>query len=285
MFSMTGYTKKDFKIDNLKFSIIIKSLNSTKGLDISIKAPRYLFDLEPAIKKSIDKLLLRGKIDFRIIELTNDKKLTLDLKKLRRHIKMLKEVSPDSDSGQILNAAVSLPDIFSASSFKLTTDLKKKLLHYVDVSILDLVNYRKKEGLKLTREIKLYIKNIKNITKKLTLLEKKRIQHKKDKLLKKLKSIQGTVNYDTSRLEQEMIYYFEKYDITEEKVRLGSHCDFFFDTLKEKHSGRKLSFLAQEILREINTIGSKANNFDVQKYVVEMKEYIEKTKEQLQNIL
>ena len=169
--------------------------------------------------------------------------------------------------------------------FKLTSDLKKKLLQYVDVSILDLVKYRKKEGLKLTREIKLYIKNIKNITKKLTLLEKKRIQHKKDKLLKKLKSIQGTVNYDTSRLEQEMIYYFEKYDITEEKVRLGSHCDFFFDTLKEKNSGRKLSFLAQEILREINTIGSKANNFDVQKCVVEMKEYIEKTKEQLQNIL
>ena len=127
MLSMTGYTKKDFKIDNLKFSIIIKSLNSTKGLDISIKAPRYLFDLEPAIKKSIDKLLLRGKIDFRIIELTNDKKLTLDIKKLRRHIKILKEVSPDSESGQILNAAVSLPDIFSASSFKLTSDLKNNL--------------------------------------------------------------------------------------------------------------------------------------------------------------
>ena len=285
MFSMTGYTKRDFKINNSRFSIIIKSLNSTKGLDINIKTPRYFFDLEPEIKKLIDKILIRGKIDFRIIELNNDKPLALDVKKLKCHIKMLKEVSPDSDSGQILNAAISLPDIFSSSSFKLTSTTKHKLLYHINLSILDLVKYRKKEGLKLAKEIRVYIKNIHKTTKKLKLLEKKRQHLKRTKILKRLKSIQGSINYDAARLEQEMIYYFEKYDITEERVRLEGHCKFFFDIIKEKYSGRKLAFLAQEILREINTIGSKANNFDIQKHVVEMKEDIEKTKEQLQNIL
>lgn len=285
MFSMTGYTKRDFKINNLRFSIIIKSLNSTKGLDINIKTPRYFFDLEPEIKKLIDKILIRGKIDFRIIEFNNDKPLTLDVKKLKCHIKMLKEVSPDSDSGQILNAAISLPDIFSSPSFKLTSTIKHKLLYNINLSILDLVKYRKKEGLKLAKEIRVYIKNIHKKTKKLNLLEKKRQHLKREKILKRLKSIQGSINYDAARLEQEMIYYFEKYDITEERVRLEGHCKFFFDILKEEYSGRKLAFLAQEILREINTIGSKANNFDIQKHVVEMKEDIEKTKEQLQNIL
>jgi len=148
-----------------------------------------------------------------------------------------------------------------------------------------LVKYRKKEGLKLAKEIRVYIKNIHKKTKKLNLLEKKRQHLKREKILKRLKSIQGSINYDAARLEQEMIYYFEKYDITEERVRLEGHCKFFFDILKEEYSGRKLAFLAQEILREINTIGSKANNFDIQKHVVEMKEDIEKTKEQLQNIL
>ena len=285
MFSMTGYTKRDFKINDLGFSIIIKSLNSTKGLDISIKTPRYLFDLEPEIKKLIDKFLIRGKIDFRIIELNHDKQLTLDLKKLKRHIKMLKEVSPESDSGQVLHAAISLPDIFSSTSFKLTPMRKKELLKHIHLSILDLVKYRKKEGNKLVKEIKLYIRRIQKTTKQLRLLEKARKKQKQEKILQKLTSIQGGVNYDPARLEQEMIYYFEKYDITEERVRLEGHCKFFFDILKEEYSGRKLAFLAQEILREINTIGSKANNFDIQKHVVEMKEDIEKTKEQLQNIL
>ena len=285
MVSMTGYTKRDFKINDLSFSIIIKSLNSTKGLDVSVKTPRYLFDLEPDIKKLIDKFLIRGKIDFRITELNNDQQLTLDVKKLKRHIKTLKEVAPDSDSGQILNAAISLPDIFSSTSFKLTSILKKKLLQQINLSILDLVKYRKKEGLKLAKEIKLYIKGIQKTTKQLSTLSKKRQQQKQQKILKKLRSIQEGVNYDATRLEQEMIYYFEKYDITEERVRLDGHCQFFFEILKEECSGRKLAFLAQEILREINTIGSKANNFYIQKHVVEMKELVEKTKEQLQNIL
>ena len=156
----------------------------------------------------------------------------------------------------------------------------------VEQGMLDLNKYRVKEGKRLKQVIKEYINSILKITKELTQLEKKRKSRKKKKLSDQIKSIANDIAYSSTRLESEMIYYFEKNDITEERVRLQCHCTFFLQIIqKEQIIGKKLIFLSQEILREINTIGSKANDFDIQKCVVKMKENIDKTKEQLQNIL
>jgi len=164
--------------------------------------------------------------------------------------------------------------------------MKQQILNNINISISNLIDYREKEGLKLIAEIKKYIKNILKNTQRLVSLEKKRQSRKKNKLIAQLKNVKNNIEYDNTRLESEMIYYFEKFDITEERIRLDCHCEFFQDIIKnEPFSGRKLIFLSQEILREINTIGSKANDFEIQKRVVEMKESIDKIKEQLQNIL
>ena len=286
MVSMTGYAKKEFKINQNKFHLLIKSLNSNKGLDLSIKTPRYLMELEPEIKKLIDKKLIRGKIDFKILEINDNKQLELDDKKLSYYIKMLQKISPDSQNGAVLSAAISLPDIFRSSHFYLTKKSKMLFLKIIDIVISDLIAYRKREGRKLIRAIKKYIVSILKKTKELIPLEKERKKRKKEKIIKQFGNLAKDINYDKVRLESEMIYYFEKYDITEERVRLEYHCKFFQDIIKnEEFSGRKLIFLSQEILREINTIGSKAHDFEIQKRVVEMKENIDKVKEQLQNIL
>lgn len=286
MISMTGYAKKVFKIKNTSFFIIIRSLNSNKGLDISIKIPRYLLELEPEIKKILNTKLVRGKIDVKLSELSRDDSVVLNEKKVRSYMRILKNISPSSDSAQLLNSAISLPDVFSSKYFNMTPQLKKDFLSNIDRATCDIIKYREKEGARMARPIKTYISNIVNNSKRLIKLEKKRAITKKEKILKQIQSISKDIDYNPARLESEMIYYFEKHDITEERVRLQCHCDFFLQILKsEKIIGRKLNFLSQEILREVNTIGSKANDFEIQKIVVQMKEDIDKTKEQLQNIL
>ena len=286
MISMTGYTKKAFKIKNTNFVILVRSLNSNKGLDVSVKTPRYLFDIEPEIKKIITTKLIRGKIDFKLIELHTDYNMKLDEKKIRNYMQVLSRISPKSDSGQILNATISLPDLFTSKAFNMTAKLKKEFLNIIKTSILDIVKYRKKEGKRMGQAIKTYVSNILIKSKQLIKLEKNRVLKKKEKILKQIKSLSKEINYNPERLEAEMIYYFEKYDITEERVRLKYHCNLFLQILKKENVvGRKLNFLSQEILREINTIGSKANDFKIQKCVIYMKEEIDKTKEQLQNIL
>ena len=286
MISMTGYTKKVFKIQNTSFSIIIRSLNSNKGLDVSIKTPRYLLEIEPEIKKIITKKLIRGKIDIKLSELATDNSVNLNEKKIQNYIKVLKKISPQSNYPQLLNAAISLPDIFSSKYFNMTAKLKKDFLSIIDEAICDIVKYREAEGRRMAQPIKTYINNILINSKKLIKLEKQRIIKKKKKIVKQIKSFAKEIDYNPARLEAEMIYYFEKHDITEERVRLECHCDFFLQILKKENIvGRKLNFLSQEILREINTIGAKANDFEIQKIVVQMKEDIDKTKEQLQNIL
>ncbi|MAZ58173.1 MAG: hypothetical protein CMP56_02020 [Flavobacteriales bacterium] len=286
MISMTGYAKKVFKIKNTSFFIIIRSLNSNKGLDVSIKTPRYLLDLEADIKKILTTKLVRGKIDIKLSELSANESVDLNEKKVRSYIKILKKISPESDPTQLLNAAISLPDVFSSKNFNMTAALKKDFLIIIDGVVSEIVKYREKEGRQMAKSIKGYINNILIKSKSLVKLERQRTKIKKQKILNQVKSISKDVDYNPGRLELEMIYYFEKHDITEERVRLKYHCDFFLQILKaEKIMGRKLNFLSQEILREINTIGSKANHFEIQKIVVEMKEDIDKTKEQLQNIL
>ena len=286
MFSMTGYTKQDFKMQGTSFSIIINSLNSSKGLDLSIKMPWYFNNIEHEVRKLINKKLVRGKISFRILENHSNTKVVLNKKQLKTHIKSIIEVTPDVDHGAVLNAAIKLPDIFVSENFTFNRVNKKILLGSVDSGIKDLILFRKKEGTALMKEIKKYINSIIKVVKQISTLEKKRISKKKDKLQKLIKNNISKTDYNLNRLEAEMIYYFERNDITEERIRLQQHCNFFLDVIKKGGAmGKKLVFISQEILREINTIGSKAHDFEIQKRVVVMKEEIEKTKEQLLNIL
>ena len=266
MISMTGYTKKKFKLKNKDFFIIIRSLNNNRGLDISIKTPRYFLEIEPEIRKIIDKELIRGKIDLRVAENNNKSSIALDQSKLKHHIQTLKQISPKTDSGYILTAAISLPDIFESRSFKITKNIKNEFLFFIKKSIESLKQYREKEGNHLTKIIKGYIQSILKLCNEIQPLESIRKQKKRGKLLDQIKNISNTIKYDSLKLETEMIYYFEKNDITEERIRLNHHCKFFLDVIKkESVVGKKLSFISQEILREINTIGSKANDFAIQK--------------------
>tara|TARA_Y100000994_G_scaffold247358_1_gene252579 strand:- start:913 stop:1767 length:855 start_codon:yes stop_codon:yes gene_type:complete len=284
MISMTGYSKKDFKIQGVSFSLTIKSLNSTKGCDITIKTPRYLLDLEPEIRKTIQKVLVRGKISFIITEDANRLSLMLDKKKLSSYINTIREIEPEADSGAILNAAIKLPDIFAPDKLIVNTTIKKSILEIIYKEINSLNIIRRNEGRILKKEIKRYLNNIIKISKQLVTLELKRLKNRKLKIENQFRK--SNIVYDLPKLESEMIYYFERSDITEERIRLQHHCNFFSTVMKtEEILGKKLNFISQEILREINTIGSKANDFEIQKRVVQMKQEIEKIKEQIQNVL
>tara|TARA_B100001250_G_C19758844_1_gene771462 strand:- start:241 stop:1098 length:858 start_codon:yes stop_codon:yes gene_type:complete len=285
---MTGYAKKDITIQGHAFSILVKALNSTKGIDISMKVPRQLAVLDSDIRQLIESTMIRGKIHLMINDGNTSSNLVLDKKKLNTHIYTIKKIVPDADVGAILNIAIKLPDIFVPESHSVcrSNSFGKKMLNAIKQSLADVTKYRQQEGKILRKEIKSYVDSILNISKKLSSMEKERLKNKKSKLLKSIQNNLNKIDYDPSRLESEMIYYLEKYDITEERVRLQYHCNFFLDVLSQKAPmGKKLTFISQEILREINTIGSKANDFNIQKIVVLMKEQIDKAKEQLQNIL
>tara|TARA_B100000965_G_C19452896_1_gene696086 strand:+ start:87 stop:941 length:855 start_codon:yes stop_codon:yes gene_type:complete len=284
MISMTGYAKKDIQLSGGKFSLIIKSLNSTKGLDLSIKTPRYLLDLEPQLRNLISDTLIRGKISVIIMDSSHCVDQILDEKKLRKQINALKSISPESEPGSILNAAISLPSIYSNSSLKLDAKTKLIAINAIKEAVGSVQEYRQKEGDKLSRAIKGYVNKIIRHSNAIIPLANKRDRLKKSSLNSKLKQL--TIDYDRTRLESELIYFFEKHDVTEELVRLNFHCDFFLESINSSKSiGKKLNFIAQEMLREINTIGSKAGDFLMQKRVVLMKEEVEKIKEQVQNIL
>ena len=288
MLSMTGYAKKDIQIQGHTFSIIVKALNSTKGIDINIKMPRQFMTLDYDIRQLIERTMIRGKIHLMINEGNMSQNIRLDKKKLNSHISTIKKILPDTDPGAILNAAIKLPDVFVSESYNLFTSksFSKKMLTAIKQVLTNVTKYRQQEGKTLRKEIKTYIDRILQLSKQLGLMEKARLKNKRSKLLKSIQNNLNNVDYDLSRLESEMIYYIEKYDITEERVRLQYHCEFFLEVLlQKKPMGKKLTFISQEILREINTIGSKANDFKIQKRVVLMKEQIDKAKEQLQNIL
>ena len=284
MISMTGYAKKDIQLDDKNFSLIIKSLNSSRGLDLSIKTPRFFSELEPKIRKLINSTLIRGKVSVIITDTHHNIEQNLDEKKLRKQINALRLISPKSEPGSILNAAISLPSIYSHKIVKFDREIQLQAMGFIKDALNSLQEYRKKEGFKLSKEIKRYVNKIIRESKAIIPLTKKRDSLKRDKFKAQLKQI--SVDYDRSRLESELIYYFEKNDITEELVRLNFHCDFFLESIaSEKAIGKKLNFISQEMLREINTIGSKAGDFSIQKRVVYMKEEVEKIKEQVQNIL
>ena len=282
--SMTGFGKKEFQYEDKCISVEIRSLNS-KNTDITIRTPNYLRPLDPEIRKKLASKMQRGKIDLNIhIEFTRDFVPTsINNKIVKAYMKQLEEIGSSTESERI-SMAMRLPEAFSSDKEELNEEEKKILLSNLDIVISDIKDFQRNEGVEMRKDIELRLNLIDSHLKNVVELEPKRIEKMREKLLASIQSLK--IEIDANRFEQEMIFYLDKFDITEEKVRLKNHIKYFREvTNEDSPNGKKLGFIAQEMGREINTIGSKANDAHLQKIVVQMKDELEKIKEQLLNIL
>ncbi len=284
IYSMTGYGKAEAQLRDKNILLEIKSLNS-KNLDISVRLPNEIREIELGLRKIISENLLRGKIDLfvTIEDCSNNQSKSINSTVVNDYINQLRDIYP-GDEIELLKLAIKLPNTIAnkkeVNGKNETNEIEKLLGH----AIKDLKKYRLEEGRVLKIDLEIRIKNILNSLSEIKKFESKRIDRVKKNLKELLNKLNLEVNED--RYEQELIYYIEKYDITEEKIRLKNHIDFFKKSLNSKESsGKKLSFITQEIGREINTIGAKAYDSKIQHLIVRMKDELEKIKEQLFNIL
>lgn len=282
--SMTGFGKSESLVFSKNISIEIRSLNS-KNLDLNLRLPNTLKEFEPLLREKISKKLKRGKIDFNLtIENLNETNLNqINKTIIEDYINQLQQINK-SEKSELLKIAIKLPDSIKIKKQKLENNFVTKIISLSNKVIDQVIKFRLKEGGSLKKDFNLRIKNLNKFLNKINNYDLNR----KEKISSKLKKIINTLNIeiDKNRFEQELIYYIEKFDINEEKIRLESHLKFFAETLKnEKYNGKKLGFISQEIGREINTIGSKSNDLLIQKIVVEMKDELEKIKEQILNVL
>ena len=282
--SMTGYGKAEIQFENKNYVLELRSLNS-KGLEINARMPVHLREIEIKLKKSIGEFLKRGKIDINlnIDNMGESNAKIINVASVNHYMEQLKSIE-DGNRLELLKIALKLPDIlktevegFEEAEIELIETLLKKA---VDA----LIGFRTDEGKILESEFKKRLKNLEKLSEEVEIVDPERNTKIKEKLQSALDSLE--VEVDQNRFEQELIYYLEKYDITEEKVRLKNHIEYFKNNLDDDTSnGKKLGFIAQEIGREINTIGSKANHANLQKLVIQMKDELEKIKEQLLNVL
>jgi uncharacterized protein (TIGR00255 family) len=285
--SMTGFGKSNGIFQSRKVSVEIRSLNS-KGLDLSLKLPSCYKELETEIRKIVGENLDRGKIDVGVfLESSGDAINGLINKELASHYyEELKALNESWNESPIdyLSLVVRMPEVLNQQAFELNDDERKFILNLVQETCSKLNEFRKKEGEALQNEFNLRINEIKRLLAEIPQFEKERVSTVKERIFKGLSELENA-SVDQNRLEQEMIFYIEKFDISEEKMRLANHLDYFTETLSIPRSGKKLGFIAQEVGREINTLGSKSNHLEMQKRVVEMKDCLEKIKEQILNTL
>ena len=284
--SMTGYASESFIINSTKFIVEIKSVNS-KILDLNIRFPHFLKAYENDLRKEISNKLLRGKIELNVnSEIgANTDEISINKEIITNYIQQLQELNDiNSDEKDYLKMAIRLPNAYSSKSIELNKTEIKNIIDKISIATKNLNDYRAKEGLEMEKDFRNKISVIKGLLGNIEKIEKDRISKKRAKLLDEFKKI--NLEIDNNRLEQEMIYYLEKYDINEEIIRLKSNISIFEDALHSNEPvGKKLGFICQEIGREINTIGSKANDANLQKHVIEMKDSLEKIKENILNIL
>jgi uncharacterized protein (TIGR00255 family) len=288
--SMTGFGLASTDHENVKFAVEIKSLNS-KFLELNLKLPRAYSDKELLLRNTCSKDIERGKVNVSInIERSDDnqKGATINTVLLTRYYKQLEEINASlgANSANLLQTALNFPEVITYTEEEVDEN-DWEVLHQTFLKALANFNqFREDEGSVLRTDLELRIQNILDFFAEIDKLAPLRVPQVKARLTQFLEETVGKVNYDQNRLEQELIYYIDKLDITEEKTRLKSHCDYFMATLKSKDAnGKKLGFISQEIGREINTMGAKANDAHIQQLVVGMKEELEKIKEQLLNVL
>ena len=282
--SMTGYGSISLQLDELEICIEIKTLNS-RYFDSKISIPSSLSSQELIINNVLKEKLIRGKVELRIKFVgTSNHSVALNNSVIKKYIDELKEISEFDDS-QILKSVLSLPNSISKGELSFSEAQIKKIIDCLGTVIERVIDFRKIEGENTLKDLKENLTLIKEYSEKIEKISDLHKKNIKDEL--EIKSENLEISFDNGRLEQEVFYYLEKMDINEELVRLKSHMSFFIETLDNdlKEKGKKLGFICQEIGREINTIGSKSSNSDIQKSVVEMKSCLEKIKEQTLNIL
>ncbi|ACU06387.1 YicC/YloC family endoribonuclease [Pedobacter heparinus] len=287
---MTGYGLASADHENVKFAVEIKSLNS-KFLELNLKLPKAFSDKELLLRNICSKEIERGKVSVSINLERGEEALkgaSINAALLSRYYRQLEAINTSlgANSTNLLQAVLNFPEVISYTEDEVSENDWVILFDTFNKALASFNQFRETEGNVLKTDLELRIKNILEFFGQIEVLEPLRIPQIRSRLNQFLEDNVGKLNVDQNRLEQELIYYIDKLDITEEKIRLKSHCDYFIETLKSKDAnGKKLGFISQEIGREINTMGAKANDAQIQQLVVGMKEELEKIKEQLLNVL
>ena len=282
--SMTGYGKSVVQLSSKKITVEIKSLNS-KNLDLNARVPSSYREKELEMRKTISKSLVRGKVDFNLfVEITGEETSSkLNEVVVKQYMSQLENVVIGDDI-ELLKMAIRMPDSMKTERKEIEADEFKNISEAISEALIAINKYRTDEGKVLEDDFKMRINTIAELLEKVIVIDGDRITIVKDRLRKAVSELKESV--DENRFEQELIYYLEKYDITEEKVRLKNHLNYFNEAINSSDSnGKKLNFICQEIGREINTIGSKSNHAPMQQLVVQMKDELEKIKEQSLNVL
>ena len=289
---MTGWGKAVSELPGKKIMIEIKSLNS-KQLDLSVRMPSVFKDKELELRNIISEKLLRGKVDLTIMmeQTSKQNSAVINADVLKQYHNQLKKIAEELGipiGEQIFPSLLRMPDVITSGTEESVETDWPSVMNSVNEALEGVLKYRLDEGKVLERDFSMRIQTIENLIPEAEVFESRRIQKIRDKIMSSLEGLNmnGSIKIDKDRFEQELIYYLEKIDITEEKVRLRNNCQHFNEVALETGVvGKKLGFVVQEIGREINTLGSKANDSDMQKIVVQMKDELEKVKEQLMNIL
>lgn len=284
---MTGYGKSKLEVGSMTFIAEIKSLNS-KSLDASVRIPQELKELELPIRNKLSQSLGRGKVDLslQIEKHSEENTAKINTQVVQNYLKQLREfnLATDGDHNRLLQIAMTLPNALSSEKNDLEKEDSEAVYKVLDLALEQINTFRTDEGKVLKTDFELRIQNLTELLSEVKRIDPERIEHVKTRLRKGIEELKEKI--DDNRFEQELIYYIEKYDITEEKTRLDNHLSYFISALNSSDSnGKKLNFICQEIGREINTIGSKSNFAPMQKAVVQMKDELEKIKEQLLNVL
>lgn len=282
---MTGFGKAVNQLSNKKIIVEIKSLNS-KSLDLNVRLPQVYREKELELRKLLSNSLQRGKIDFSLYveNVVEQNNTTVNAPIVKDYIAQMKNILPNADETELMKMAVRMPDALKTDKEEIDENEWVEIIQTTEEALTYLNEFRVSEGEHLLNDMQKNVDTIRQKLNEVALLKDERTQAVKDRLQNGLDELKHTV--DEARFAQEIVFYIEKLDINEEEVRLNKHLDYFVETLHEPVSnGKKLGFISQEMGREINTIGSKSNHASMQKLVVQMKEELEKIKEQVLNIL
>jgi len=281
---MTGFGKSLLQLPSKKITIEIKSLNS-KSLDLNARIPGQYREKELLLRNSIAKSLVRGKVDFSLyVEVTGaETTSSINPVVVKKYMEQLRQIA-NADEDELLKMAIRMPDAMKSEKEEIDESEFIEIEKTLEEALIEINSFRTDEGNALEKDLLFRVSNIAQLLQDIIAMDPDRIEGVRERLRKGVSELKEKV--DENRFEQELVYYIEKFDITEEKVRLENHLSYFLETINSTDSnGRKLGFISQEMGREINTIGSKSNYAPMQQLVVQMKDELEKIKEQLLNVL
>src|SRR5690606_16049644 len=285
IYSMTGFGKAVNQLSNKKIIVEIKSLNS-KSLDLNVRLPQAYREKELELRKLLSDNLQRGKIDYSLYieNVIEENSTTINAPIVKDYIEQMKAILPNADETELMKMAVRMPDALKTEKAEIDENEWQEIIKTTTEALSNINDYRASESPHLQKDIENNVGVIREKLNEISLLKDDRTKAIKERITNGLDELKTAV--DEARFAQEMVFYIEKLDINEEEVRLNKHLDYFAETINDNQAnGRKLAFITQEMGREINTIGSKSNHAPMQKLVVQMKEELEKIKEQVLNIL